>query len=138
MSRFSFQPAPLALAAALACATTGAYAQSAQSAPSPAAAVAVEIRIGAQPLAPALDALARQTRLELMVQPALVAGKTAPAVNGRMTARDALHILLTGSGLAADIDGTVVTIRPQRRDDAAVQTLGAVSVTAQALSLIHI
>lgn len=132
MSRFSFQPAPLALAIALAFATTGAYAQSAQSAPSPAAAVAVEIRIGAQPLAPALDALARQTRLELMVQPALVAGKTAPAVNGRMTARDALHILLTGSGLAADIDGTVVTIRPQRRDDAAVQTLGAVSVTAQA------
>ncbi|MEG2222655.1 MAG: CRISPR-associated endonuclease Cas3'', partial [Oscillospiraceae bacterium] len=39
-----------------------------QSAPAPAAVAAVDIRIAAQALAPALDALARQTRLELMVQ----------------------------------------------------------------------
>jgi outer membrane receptor for ferric coprogen and ferric-rhodotorulic acid len=129
MSRFVFQPAPLALAVTLAFAATGVHAQSA---PAPAAVAAVDIRIAAQALAPALDALARQTRLELMVQPALVAGKSAPAVNGRMTARDALHILLTGSGLAADIDGTVVTVRPLRREDTAVQTLAPVSVTAQA------
>ena len=129
MSRFVFQPAPLALAVTLAFATAGAHAQSA---PSPAAVAAVDIRIAAQALAPALDALARQTRLELMVQPALVAGKSAPAVNGRMTARDALHILLAGSGLAADIDGTVVTVRPLRREDTAVQTLAPVSVVAQA------
>jgi len=129
MSRFVFQPAPLALAITLAFAVTGVHAQSA---PAPAAVAAVDIRITAQALAPALDALARQTRLELMVQPALVAGKSAPAVNGRMTARDALHILLTGSGLAADIDGTVVTVRPLRREDTAVQTLAPVSVTAQA------
>ena len=129
MSRFVFQPAPLALAVTLAFATAGAHAQSA---PSPTAVAAVDIRIAAQALAPALDALARQTRLELMVQPALVAGKSAPAVNGRMTARDALHILLAGSGLAADIDGTVVTVRPLRREDTAVQTLAPVSVVAQA------
>lgn len=129
MSRPVFRPAPLALAITLAFAA--AHAQS-QSAPAPAAVAAVDIRIAAQALAPALDALARQTRLELMVQPALVAGKTAPAVNGRMTARDALHILLAGSGLAADIDGTVVTVRPLRREDTAVQTLAPVSVTAQA------
>lgn len=129
MSRFVFQPAPLALAITLAFAATGVHAQSA---PAPAAVAAVDIRIAAQALAPALDALARQTRLELMVQPALVAGKSAPAVSGRMTARDALHILLAGSGLAADIDGTVVTVRPLRREDTAVQTLAPVSVTAQA------
>lgn len=129
MSRFAFQPVPLALAITLAFANAGVHAQSAAS---PAAVAAVDIRINAQALAPALDALARQTRLELMVQPALVAGKTAPAVNGRMTARDALHILLAGSGLAADIDGTVVTVRPLRREDTAVQTLAPVSVTAQA------
>jgi outer membrane receptor for ferric coprogen and ferric-rhodotorulic acid len=129
MSRFAFQPVPLALAITLAFANAGVHAQSAAS---PAAVAAVDIRINAQALAPALDALARQTRLELMVQPALVAGKTAPAVNGRMTARDALHMLLAGSGLAADIDGTVVTVRPLRREDSAVQTLAPVSVTAQA------
>jgi outer membrane receptor for ferric coprogen and ferric-rhodotorulic acid len=129
MSRFAFQPVPLALAITLAFANAGVHAQSAAS---PAAVAAVDIRINAQALAPALDALARQTRLELMVQPALVAGKTAPAVNGRMTARDALHMLLAGSGLTADIDGTVVTVRPLRREDTAVQTLAPVSVTAQA------
>ncbi|MBV7537514.1 TonB-dependent receptor [Duganella sp. sic0402] len=130
MTRFRFQPAPLALAVALAFAAAGAHAQSGAT---PSAAVAVDIRINAQPLAPALDALARQTRLELIVQPALVAGKSAPAVQGRMTARDALQMLLQGSGLVADIDGTVVTVRASRREDAAMQTLAPVSVSAQAL-----
>ena len=46
----------------------------------------------------------------------------------RKLARDALHMLLAGSGLAADIDGTVVTVRPLRREDSAVQTLAPVSV----------
>jgi outer membrane receptor for ferric coprogen and ferric-rhodotorulic acid len=127
--RFGIPVAPLALAVGLA---LGAVAAHAQPGPSPSAAAAVEIRIAAQPLAPALDALARQTRLELMVQPALVANKTAPAVNGRMTARDALALLLENSGLAADIDGAVITLRAARREDAAMQTLAPVSVTAQA------
>lgn len=75
MSRFRFHPAPLAVAAALALGALSAHAQSGAGAQA-AASVPVDIRIAAQPLAQALDALARQARLSLMVQPALVEGRS--------------------------------------------------------------
>jgi outer membrane receptor for ferric coprogen and ferric-rhodotorulic acid len=71
----------------------------------------VPLGIAAQPLAQALNDLARQTRLELMVQPALVAGRTAPAVSGLLTPREALDRLLAGSGLVAVIEGTAITVQ---------------------------
>ncbi|WCM90699.1 TonB-dependent siderophore receptor [Acidovorax sp. NCPPB 3576] len=130
MSRFRFHPAPLAVAAALALGALSAHAQSGAGAQA-AASVPVDIRIAAQPLAQALDALARQARLELMVQPALVEGKVAPAVQGRLTAREALNRLLAGSGLFAEIEGTSVVVRrvPQ---GAGTATLAPVTVSAQA------
>jgi iron complex outermembrane recepter protein len=101
-----FRPVPLALALALAC--SAGYPQ----APGSARVLdAVQISIAAQPLAQALNELARQTRLELMVQPGLVAGKTAPAVSGRLTPQQALDRVLSGSGLAASIDGNAVIVR---------------------------
>ena len=126
MSRFRSTPfpAPLAMAVALA------FAPAVQAQVVTAAAPAIEIRIAAQPLAQALDALARQSRLDLMVQPSLVAGKTAPAVTGRMTPRDALERLLAGSGLAAEIEGTAVTVRPRGPEQAAEQTMAPVTVSA--------
>ena len=57
----------------LALAAPAAQAQAPSAAP-------VQLSIAAQPLAQALNDLARQARLELIVQPALVAGRTAPAV----------------------------------------------------------
>lgn len=107
MPRFRFHPAPLALAATLVLGAAAAQAQ----APSALAATPQEFSIGAQALGAALNALARQSRLELMVQPALVAGKTAPAVAGRLTPRQALERLLAGSGLMATIEGTAVTVQ---------------------------
>jgi hypothetical protein len=71
----------------------------------------VEIQITAQPLSQALVVLARQAHLELMVQPALVEGRNAPAVQGRFTVREALNRLLTGSGLYAEAEGTSVVVR---------------------------
>lgn len=131
MSRFPVQPAPLALAVALAIGAASAHAQAPAA---PAALAAVEINIGAQPLAQALNALAHQTRLELIVQPALVEGKTAPAVTGRLTPREALDKLLSGSGLAAGIDGSVVTVRrAPPASSAEGNTLAAVTVTEQAM-----
>lgn len=128
MSATPFALAPLALAAFLALgAPYAAHAQSTGGAGTP-----VEISITAQPLAQALTELARQARITLVAAPALLAGKTAPAVTGRLTTRQALERLLAGSGLSADIDGTAVTI--QRTAQAASDghaTLPAVTVSAQ-------
>ncbi len=124
MSRFRFTPAPLALAVALA------FAPAVHAQVDATAATLIEIRITAQPLAQALDALARQSRLDLMVQPSLVAGKTAPAVTGRMTPRDALERLLAGSGLGAEIEGTAVTVRPRGPEPSAEQTMAPVTISA--------
>jgi outer membrane receptor for ferric coprogen and ferric-rhodotorulic acid len=88
----------------------------------------VEIQITAQPLSQALVVLARQAHLELMVQPALVEGRT-PAVQGRFTVREALNRLLAGSGLYAEVEGrSVVVRRLSQSSDAA--TLPTVTVSA--------
>ena len=131
MSRFCPSPAPLTLAVALAMGTLAAAVQAQPVGLAPVAAP-VEISIAAQPLGQALNALARQTGLELIVQPTLVDGKTAPAVAGLLTPRQALDKLLAGSGLMATIDGSVVTVR--RVPAAAVDgvTLPSVTVSAQA------
>jgi len=71
----------------------------------------VAIAIAPQPLASALNELARQARLELVSTPALLAGKTAPAVSGTLTPQQALDRLLAGSGLAATIEGDNVIVR---------------------------
>jgi outer membrane receptor for ferric coprogen and ferric-rhodotorulic acid len=129
MSRFRFHPAPLALAVALATAAMSAHAQSAGGA---SASTPVEVSIPSQPLAQALDALARQTGVELMVAPGLVAGRTAPALQGRYTPREALNRLLAGSGLSAEIDGTAVTVRRGAQGATGPTTLAPVTVSATA------
>lgn len=129
MSDVHFRPAPLALAIAL---TLGVLPAQAQSGAAPLS-NQVEISIAAQPLAQALDALARQARVDLMVQPALVAGKSAPAVSGRLSLREALSRLLAGSGLRANTDGSAVTIeRAPPADGVPAATLAPVTVTASA------
>jgi iron complex outermembrane receptor protein len=56
--------------------------------------------MSAQPLASALAQFARQNQLQLSFDAALAAGKTAPAVNGQLSVREALTQLLRDSGLA--------------------------------------
>ncbi|MDO6386374.1 TonB-dependent receptor [Uliginosibacterium sp. 31-12] len=104
-----FTPAPLALAVALSltlAATAPAHAQSG----TPAAA-ALSINIPAQPLGHALNELARQANLQLSFPAELVAGKTAPAVSGQLTPRQALDRLLVGSDLEASVDGSAVLVK---------------------------
>lgn len=107
MSNPCLHPAPLALAIALTLASyaalTPAHAQ--------AVGAPISITLPAQPLGTALNELARQARLQLMVHPDLVAGRTAPPVSGQFTVREALERLLSGSGLTADIDGEEVIVR---------------------------
>ncbi|MET0311911.1 MAG: TonB-dependent receptor [Burkholderiaceae bacterium] len=121
-----FRPVPLALAAAVAAALAGFVPEtSAQAASAP-----VAIALPAQPLSQALNEFARQASLQMSFPAALVAGKTAPAVSGRLTARDALDRLLAGSGLAATIEQGTVVVRPAPASSGIV--LPTVQVTAAA------
>lgn len=128
MPRIRFRPAPLALAVVLGWAHWGARAQMASPGHPPAAGIA----IAAQPLAQALNDLARQTRMELMVQPALVAGRMAQAVSGTLTVREALDRLLVGSGLVGVIDGSSILVQRSSVATQGETSLSEVRVQAQA------
>lgn len=128
MSRFTLRPAPLALAAALALAGSSLHAQGV--APVPAAAP-LQFNIAAKPLAQALSDWALQTRLQLIVQPSLVSGKTSPSVTGTLTPRQALDRLLASSGLVGVQDGNAIVIKSAGAGEEAM-TLGTVTVTGQA------
>lgn len=122
---------PLALAATCALqlpATT--HAQTVSAVPS---AGAFEVSVPAQPLAQALAEIARQTRTTLVADPALLQGRSAPAVSGRLTAPEAYARALGGSGLLAVADGASVVVRQAPASSAAEPTLPAVRVTAKSL-----
>lgn len=119
-------PAPLALAAALAL-TLPVLAQV------PAAdAKAATLAIGAQPLGSALNELSAATGTPIAFSPALVAGRTAPAVKGHLTVRQALDQLLSGSGLVGVLEGGSVVVKqaPPPVAESADTVLPAVRVSA--------
>lgn len=124
MNRLSMRPLPLALALAIAFGAAPLHAQVSDAAP-------VQISIAAQPLAQALNDWARQTRLQLVVQQSAVAGKTAPAVSGSLSPRQALDRLLQGSGLFGRFEGNLVTVEPMPRAGDTAH-LATVTVTARA------
>lgn len=123
--RFRLVPLTLATAVALSSLGFAALPAHAQAAETP-----VSISLPAQPLGTALNELARQARLQLMVHPDLVAGKQAPAVSGNLTPRQALDRLLVGSGLQASINGAEVILRPAPASSSPA-TLADVTVRAQ-------
>ncbi|ENO87169.1 TonB-dependent siderophore receptor [Thauera linaloolentis] len=101
-----FHSAPLGVACALAFAVMGATAQvHAQESAS------IVVSLKAQSLGSALNQLANQAGLQLLVSPEVIAGRQAPALSGEMTARQALDRLLAGSGLVAEINGKEVVVR---------------------------
>ncbi len=123
-----FHPAPLALAAAMALGLP-ALAQVA-SAPD---AKAATLAIGAQPLGAALNELSAATGTPIAFSPTLVAGRTAPAVKGHLTVRQALEQLLAGSGLVAVTEGGSVVVKqapPPAVESSTDVSLPTVSVTA--------
>lgn len=68
--------------------------------------------IAAGSLGDALNQLASQSKLQIVYSPELVRGKTAPAITGRQTWREALQKLLAGSGLEwGVVNDTTVVIR---------------------------
>ncbi|MFT3719245.1 TonB-dependent siderophore receptor [Pseudorhodoferax sp.] len=124
-----FHPVPLALAVALALAAPAiAQAQAADGAK------AVTLSIAAQPLGSALNELSAATGTPIGFSPALVAGRTARAVKGNLTARQAVDQLLAGSGLAAvqEAGGLVIKAMPPASTAGDAATLPDVTVRAQA------
>ena len=105
VSPFHFAPLTLALALAAIGAAPSLHAQALTTE------AVVTVAVPAQALGTALNTLARQAGLQLMVHPDLVAGKHAPAVSGQLSARQALERLLAGTGLVAQMDGNDVIIR---------------------------
>lgn len=126
MSYPLLRPAPLALALALALGSVAAHAQSAALPATPLA-----FNIQAQPLAEALNDWARQTRIQLIAQQGLVAGKRAPAIVGSLTPNQALDRLLAGTGLVATVEGQAVVIKAASVGEEGA-TLATVTVTADA------
>lgn len=80
-------------------------------APAPARTQAVQLSIAAQPLSAALNALAAATGTPIGFSPALVAGKTARAVQGRFVPLQAADRLLEGSGLVAIQEGGAIVVK---------------------------
>jgi len=77
-----------------------------------AASTTVAVSLPQQPLSSALNALAQQAGVQLIVAPSAVANKTAPAVSGTMTLESALDRLLQGSGLHYSRQNDMVTVEP--------------------------
>lgn len=129
MPHSRFHLAPLTLAVVVEIATFSTLPAHAQQ--TAAQAGTIHITISAQPLGAALNALARQADVQLMVHPDLVTGLNAPAVSGNMTSRQAFDRLLAGSGLVASVEGNTVIIKALASGKSAT-TLPAVLVAASA------
>jgi len=79
----------------------------------------IPLQVRAQPLGESLRNLAKQANLQILFDPALVAGRSAESVEGTLTARTALDRLLRGTGLEAREQAPgVVVIRRKGVSDA--------------------
>ena len=99
--------------------------------PAPSAGARLRFDIPGQPLGTALLAFGRQAGLQVTVDAATTAGKTAQAVAGSFTAEQALSQLLAGTGLAwRYLDAGTVTLEPisVQQDDGPMR-LDPVTVT---------
>lgn len=71
-----------------------------------------EFNLPSGPLATTLNRIGEAAGLLLSFDPALVKGKTAPAVQGRLTAQQALGQALAGSNVVASAEGSLIVIKP--------------------------
>jgi iron complex outermembrane receptor protein len=113
--------AALAVALCACCSVAPAYAQAHVSLPSAS-------------LAESLNALSKAAGVEILADPALLKGKTAPAVRGAATPEDALSQLLRGSGLRYEKRGEAFLIL---KDDSGKGTSSSTADTAADLPVQH-
>lgn len=129
MSLQHIKPLPITLATIFALTVLGGMTPQviAQTAPA-----SMSFNVSSRPLGDALNELARQAKLQLMVNPALVAGKQAPALSGNWTVSQALAHLLANSGLVASIKGNEVVVVRNTDDTSQESVLPVVNVMAPA------
>lgn len=88
--------------------------------------------IAALGLGAALNAWSEQADVQILYPATATAGRTAPAVQGRMESRQALQRLIADSGLRISRDdGRVVALQPVRSGEAPTAMLEEIVVTAQ-------
>ncbi|WP_027014569.1 TonB-dependent siderophore receptor [Comamonas composti] len=92
---------------------------------------AIRFEIAAQPVAAALDQFARQAGLQLALDPTLVQGRQAPALQGPYAVRAGLETLLQGSGLQGRMEGGMLTV--QRQIQMSARSLEEITVNANQL-----
>ncbi len=90
----------------------------------------VGIKLPAQPLADSLVQFAKKAGISVAVDSALVAGKTAPALDGYWEPQEGLRRLLQGSGLHGVMEGDTAVIRKGAPEKKSIVT-DAVSVRAK-------
>jgi TonB-dependent receptor len=84
----------------------------ANSAASVSASRAVTVSISQKPLAEALADFSRATNLQIVMDPARIAGLNSTAVSGTFTPNQALQRMLRGTGVKFQLRGTRVIIKP--------------------------
>ncbi|MFT4090289.1 MAG: TonB-dependent receptor [Asticcacaulis sp.] len=86
-----------------------------------------EYNIRAQPLAEALIQFARQSGLQVSAETGLTQNLRTQGVRGRLTEREALTTLLSGTGLTYRLNGTMVALEKAVAADGTIR-LGAIRV----------
>ncbi len=96
---------------------------------------AIAFDIPAQPLVSALRLFSQQAKQQVLFDQAAVAGRSAQAVQGSLTPRQALDRLLAGTGITviqSQPDAFTLKVVPADTAQTSSATLAAVTVTAQA------
>lgn len=99
----------IAFAVAIACTQSGAWAQAAETT---AATSAVQLNIPAGPLSTTLTRIGQLSGRTIIADPALISGRQAPAINGRISSGEAVRQALAGSDLTTETTpGGALSIR---------------------------
>ncbi|CAM3734352.1 TonB-dependent receptor [Pseudomonas wadenswilerensis] len=89
---------------------------------------ALSLNLPGQSLEAAVHALAREAGVAIAADSQLLAGRSAPALQGRFTLQQALQRLLANSGLVASEENGVIILRSLNSDGAL--TLGELNINA--------
>jgi outer membrane receptor protein involved in Fe transport len=101
-----------------------------------------QIDLPAQPLSQAIQAVARQGSINILVDPKLVEGRKAPALKAEMSVQQALNLLLEGTGLTPRfVDEKTITLvagdavtKPVAGSAAAAEELWLAQITQSSTS----
>lgn len=92
----------------------------------------IQVNVPAQSLDKALTELGKQTGLQVLFGPDMVAGKKSTAVNGSLEPAVALEALLKGAGLSFRIENNTVILSPESGASSALE-LGATTIQGQGM-----